>query len=298
MVTRVEPTAVQRGDDRRGHDRRRRGNFAGAWQLLCEGPGSRARSSTAGAETARPAGEGRDAAAAAGSVKATADRRGRRPARPARVRVATPQGVSSVGLVVVVDDPVVAEADDKANDQPAKGAQTLALPAVVAGAIGKAEDVDWYAFQATAGQRVTFSVWGNRLENKIHDLQTHFDPILAAPRRPGRELAADDNHDFADPLLSYEFKEAGTLLRSRSATRPTRATRTGPTSSQATAGPFATSVFPMAVNPGATAELRRRGANFDPAQTIRLDGARRRRPAPGSSPCRRPRGRRSPSRWS
>ena len=35
------------------------------------------------------------------------------------IRVATPQGASSVALVVVVDDPVAAERDDAANDRPA-----------------------------------------------------------------------------------------------------------------------------------------------------------------------------------
>ena len=103
-----------------------------------------------------------------------------------------------LGIVVVVADPVVVEADDKANDD-SKGAQALEFPCVVSGAIGKAEDVDWYSVRAKAGQRMTFSVWANRLENKIHDLQAHFDPILQLFDATGRELAADDNHDFADP---------------------------------------------------------------------------------------------------
>ena len=50
-----------------------------------------------------------------------------------------------------------------------------------------------------------------------------------------------------------------------------RATRTGPTSSRRPRGPYATSVFPLAVNPGATASLRAEGFNFDAEQTIALD---------------------------
>ena len=64
--------------------------------------------------------------------------------------------------------------------------------------------------RARKGQRVTFEVWGNRLENKIHDLQTHLDPILSLHDQTGRELAAADNTRFADPLLSFQAPAAGT----------------------------------------------------------------------------------------
>src|SRR4028118_104515 len=84
------------------------------------------------------------------------------------------------------------------------------LPVVVSGTVGKVEDVDWYAVTVEAGRRVTFSLWGNRLEDKIHDLQAHMDPILGLHDAAGRELAVDDNAQFADPRLSYEFPEAGT----------------------------------------------------------------------------------------
>ncbi len=86
----------------------------------------------------------------------------------------------------------------------------MTLPSVVSGRIGKAEDVDWYAFELAKGQRVGFEVWGNRLENKIHDLQTHLDPILSLHDSTGRELAAADNNHFADPVLTFQATEAGT----------------------------------------------------------------------------------------
>ena len=190
------------------------------------------------------------------------------PLGPREVRVATPQGASSVGLVVVVDDPVVTEADDLANDRPAT-AQKLTLPIVVSGRIGKLEDVDWYAFEAEKGQRVTFEVWGNRLENKIHDLQTHLDPILSLHDQTGRELAAADNTHFADPLLSFQVPASGTYyLQVRDTTY------TGnPAWSYAlhgVTGPVATSVFPLAVNPGTTAHLEVRGPGEDRPRSIDL----------------------------
>jgi hypothetical protein len=264
MLSRVEPTAVQRGTTVELKISGT-GNFAGAWQLLCEHPGLTGAVQGADAAGADP----KAARPARTSIRARLTAAADAPLGPRELRVATPQGISSVGLVVLVDSPVVAEADDRANDQP-PGAQPLALPVTATGTIGKAEDVDWYAVDAAAGQRVTFRLWGNRLENKIHDLQTHFDPILVLHDPQGRELAADDNHDFADPMLSFEFKEAGRyLLEVRDTTYAGNANWTYVLES--TVGPYATSVFPMAVNPGATASLRADGFNFDTAQTITLD---------------------------
>jgi hypothetical protein len=266
MVTRVQPAAVQRG---RAAEVTIAGaqNFAGASALLFEGAGLSGEVLDAKADPGPAMKRGRGAGA--GTVRARIAVAEDAALGPRELRVVTPRGVSSVGLVVVTADPVVAEADDKADDQPA-GAQAITLPAAVSGAIGKAEDVDWYEFRAEAGQRVAFSVWGNRLENKIHDLQVHLDPILLLYDARGRELAADDNRLFADPLLLYEFKEAGTYrLQVRDTTYSGN-----PNWSyvlHATAGPFATSVFPLAVHPGATAELHASGINFDPSQPIRLD---------------------------
>ena len=182
----------------------------------------------------------------------------------AEVRVVTPQGASSVGLIVVVDDPVVLEADDAANDTPAT-AQKLRFPIVVSGRIGKAEDVDWYAFEAEKNQRVTFEVWGNRLENKIHDLQTHLDPILSVHDQSGRELAAADNTHFADPMLSFQAPASGTYYLQ---VRDTTYTGNPAWSYalHAVTGPVNTSVFPLAVNPGTTAQVWRR---WDRATSIR-----------------------------
>ncbi|SIN86852.1 pre-peptidase C-terminal domain-containing protein [Singulisphaera sp. GP187] len=263
MLTRVTPTAARRGETVEitivGG-----GRFDGAWQLLCEGPGL---AGTVLDGATPPAGDPkamRRGGRTSGTVKASVTIAPDAPLGPREIRVATPQGISSVGLIVVVDDRVVTEADDAANDRP-ESAQALELPAVVSGLIGKTEDVDWYSFSATAGQTLTFSVWANRLENKIHDLQTHFDPILAIHDAQGRELAVDDNHDFADPLLSYKFKDAGTYrLQIRDTTYTGNANWTYVL--HATGGPVATSLFPLAVNPGTSAVFEARGANLDATQ--------------------------------
>jgi hypothetical protein len=275
MVSRIEPVAIQRGKAVElsfGNSGNGSGAFTGAFALLCEGPGLKGEVLSVETPTPTPAKtKGRGMRRPTGVVKARLTAAPDAPLGPREVRVATPQGVSSVGLVVVVNDPVVAEKDDKADDD-ARGAQALELPCAVAGTIGKLEDVDWYAVPAKAGQRLTFSVWANRLENKIHDLQLHFDPILQLFNAAGRELAADDNHDFADPLLSFEFKQDGTYyVQVRDTTYGGNANWTYVL--QATAGPVATSIFPLAVNPGAKATLHAKGPNLDPSEAITLDVA-------------------------
>src|SRR5207253_2573636 len=55
----------------------------------------------------------------------------------------------------------------------------------------------------------TFEVHCARIQDRIHDLQKHADPILTLHDSEGRELAANDDFYFADPLLSYTFKADG-----------------------------------------------------------------------------------------
>jgi hypothetical protein len=268
MVSRVSPTAIQRGQTAEfviaGA-----GSFDGAASLLFEGTGLSGEilPAQASAPAAAPARKGRRNGGSSTRVKiqASADAA----LGPRELRVVTPQGVSSVGMIVVVADPVVGERDDKANDEP-RGAESLALPCVASGSIAKVEDVDWYAFHAEAGQKIAFTVWANRLEDKIHDLQMHFDPILILHDERGRELAVNDNGLFADPLLMHRFGEAGTyLLEVRDTTYAGNVNWTYVLS--ASSGPLARSVFPMAVNPGNRVELHASGINFDQAQTIALN---------------------------
>ncbi len=269
MITRVEPAAVRKGETVEvvitGA-----GSFTGATTLLFEGIGL-AGEVVPSVDEPPPAvaKKGSMRGKAVSSIKAKLTVAADAASGPRELRVFTPQGVSSVGLVVVVDDPVVVEKDDLLNDKP-QSAMTISLPVVVAGSIAKVEDVDWYRFEAKAGQTLVFSIWGNRLQNKIHDLQAHLDPILALYDDQGRELAVDDNHDFADPLLIHTCKDSGTYrLQIRDTTYAGNANWTYVL--QATTGPCATSVFPLGVNPGTKAELHAVGANLDPEELIGLD---------------------------
>lgn len=277
MVARTHPVAVRRGASAEvtiGGQ----GDLGGATEILFDAPGLSAEivALPAPKPAAAPA-KGKRATAGLNVIRSVIRAKPDTPLGPHEFRLVTPRGASSVGQIVVVSDPVVVE-DDALNDNPAVG-QTIPLPIAVAGVIGKVEDVDWYAFRAEAGQTVVFSLWGNRLEDKIHDLQTHLDPILQLFDEAGRELAANDNHHFADPLLAYTFKSSGVH---RIAVRDT--TYDGnPNWSyvlQATTGPYAATSFPMAVNPGATAALSVTGYNLDASKAAKVVVPADSRPGP------------------
>jgi hypothetical protein len=121
-------------------------------------------------------------------------------------RLASSLGISSVGQLLVVDEPVVLESGvNNTREQ----ANPISVPCVVCGRIEAPEDVDYFKLHAEAGQILTFEAHCARLQDKIHDLQKHADPILTLFDAEGHELAANDDFYFADPLLSYPVARTG-----------------------------------------------------------------------------------------
>lgn len=173
-------------------------------------------------------------------------------------RVATPQGVSTVGNLVVTRDPVIVEA---ANNGSLETAQAVALPAALCGAIEQAEDVDVYKFHALAGSAWTFHVYGARCENQIHDLQSHLDPIIAVKNSAGAVLAANDNYFFADPLLHHRFDVEGDYFLE---IRDVRFLGNGDWQYcvEASDKPFVTNISPARVTPGVKTKVRLAGFNL------------------------------------
>src|SRR5947209_16247042 len=68
-------------------------------------------------------------------------------------RLASTLGISTLGQLLITDDPVVLEVEP--NNTPDK-AQPIPVPCVVSGKIEAAEAVDCYRFPAKAGQTLTF----------------------------------------------------------------------------------------------------------------------------------------------
>jgi hypothetical protein len=131
----------------------------------------------------------------------------------------------------------------------------------VCGAIEKGEDVDYYKFKVEAGTALTFHVRCQRLENRIHDLQEHADPILTLRNASGTVLASNDNYFAGDPLLHHRFNTAGEYYLE------IRDTRYGGNPYwqyciEINDRPFVTNMHPIRVTPGRETRLRLNGYNL------------------------------------
>jgi hypothetical protein len=152
---------------------------------------------------------------------------------------------------VIVDEPVVPEGK---NNETISEAQPIQLPCVVAGRLELKEDVDYYKFQAKAGDHLTFELYCARLQDRIHDLQKHAKPMLVLYDEEGRELAANDHFYFADPMLSYKVTKTGSYyLQIRESTYDFD--QRWVYALLATNKPYASHVYPMAGNPGKVVQV-------------------------------------------
>lgn len=245
MITHVTPVAVQRGKTTEITVEGQM-NFFGVYKALFEGEG-------VGAVVVEPAAK-RPATGplpVLHSVKLKLTVAAEAPLGVREFRVASPLGVSSVGQLVICDDPVVQEiGDNNTRDK----ANPITVPCVVHGRIEVAEDVDYFKFHAEAGKTLSFEVLCARIEDKIHDLQKHADPMLTLFDADGHELAANDDFFFADPYLAYTFAKAGDyFIQVRDAKYDG-----DPRWVYAlfvTDRPRVTHVFPMAGNPGKEIEV-------------------------------------------
>jgi hypothetical protein len=238
MITHTMPVAIERGKTSeimvQGVN-----NFFGTYQALFDGAGISAdvvMTPPAKAPAANPV---------VNSVKLKVTVAADAPLGVREFRLASKRGISSIGQLVIVADPVVSETS--VNNTPAQ-AQAIKLPCVVAGRLEAIEDVDYFKFEALAGQTVTFELFCARLQDKIHDLQKHAKPMLTLYDADGRELAANDHFYFADPLLSYTIPKAGIYyLQIRESTYDGDARWVYALA--ATNRPYASHVYPMAANP-------------------------------------------------
>jgi len=274
MITHVTPVAVQRGKTTEVTVEGQM-TFFGVYQAVFEGTGITAE--VVGKPAARPAA---GPVPQVRSVKLKLTVAADAPLGVREFRVASPLGLSSIGQLLVCDAPVVQENGD--NNTPAK-ANPIPVPGVVHGRIEAAEDVDYFRFRAGAGQTFTFEVFCARIQDKIHDLQKHADPMLTLFDAEGRELAANDDFYFADPLLTHTFAKAGEYyiqVRDSKYDGDPRWVY----ALLVTDRPHATHLFPMAANPGQWLEIEPVGSlrltrpkvavqapNREGLQTVQLD---------------------------
>jgi hypothetical protein len=237
MVSHAYPVALQRGTTAEVEVAGQM-NFAGAYKALFEGDGITAE------VTGTPPAPGVTIKSV--KLKVTVAKDAALGVR--EFRVATSLGLSSVGQLVIVDDPVIVEAP--ANNLVTQ-AQAVKLPCTLVGKLEALEDLDYFKFEAKEGEIVTFEMFCARIQDKIHDLQKHAKPMLILFDGEGRELAANDTFFFADPMLSYKIPKTGMyFLQVRESTYDGDARWVY--AILATNRAYASHVFPMAGNPGKT----------------------------------------------
>lgn len=245
MITHCTPTAVQRGktvevtvDGQM--------NFSGAYRVLTAAHGVTADVIPAPVDPKVKPADPKTPLPTVRSVKLKVTVAANAPLGPIEFRIATQLGVSSLGQLVVVADPVVEET--KAHATPAT-AQSVPVPCVVCGRTEAAENVDYYKVTAKSGQVLTLEVFCARLQDKIHDLQKHADPLVRVFDSQGRELAATDDDYFADPVLTFPVPHAGEYVIEVRDAKYDGDPR-WVYALAVTDRPYATHTFPMAAHPG------------------------------------------------
>jgi hypothetical protein len=208
QLTGTYPVAVQRGTKATVTVY---SNFSldGAYAVFFDPPGIRMTLAEK-----KPLGGGHNGKSRAGNpfrfeVEVTADQ----PSQVYEYRIATPQGVSSIGLLRVTDFPVIQEITSENGT--ATTAQVFELPAALCGKCEKQEDVDCFRFTGKADDEVVFEIFAQRVMKGIHDMiagtTTNYvmDPILTLFGPTGQIVAQNDNVFGGDSLLAYKLPVSG-----------------------------------------------------------------------------------------
>lgn len=248
MLMSLSPTAAVVGGTT-DHELSARYNLAGASAVVVAGGGVRAE--VVPPDTEKPEDrEKNDVAASKTRLRISCDADAVPGIRD--FRLITPHGASTVGQLVITRSPVVAESPD--NDTATK-VQAVTLPATLCGAIEKGEDVDVWRIRVDTPGPWVFHMVSQRLQNRLHDMQSRVDPLLTLRSVAGLSIAASDNALAGDPLLVVDALDQGEYLLE---VRDVRYQGNGDWtySIEAVSRPFVTSVHPLAAMPGTTPSLR------------------------------------------
>jgi hypothetical protein len=205
MLMSLKPTAAIVGQTTE-HELSARYNLAGGNGVIISGTG--VRGEVIPLETEKPEDKDRnDVANSKCKLKITCDPDALPGIRD--FRVWTPHGVSTVGQLVIAREILVTEVLD--NDTPEK-AQSVALPATIGGTIEKGEDIDLYKLRIDQPGAWTFHMTSQRLQNRLHDMQTRVDPMVTLRSLSGSTIASSDNSFAGDPLMHVQIDAPGEFL--------------------------------------------------------------------------------------
>jgi hypothetical protein len=248
MLMNLKPAAAIVGQTSE-HELSARYNLAGASGVIISGTG--VRGEAVPLETEKPEDKDRnDVANSKCKLKITCDPDALPGIRD--FRVWTPHGVSTVGQLVIAREPLVSEVLD--NDTVDK-AQSIPLPATICGTIEKGEDLDFYKIRIDQPGAWTFHMTSQRLQNRLHDMQTRVDPMITLRNISGSTIASSDNSFAGDPLMHVQIDTAGEyLLEVRDVRYQGNADWTYAV--ECSARPFGLVAKPLAVAQGITGNLQ------------------------------------------
>jgi hypothetical protein len=205
MLMSLKPTAAIVGQTSE-HELSARYNLAGGNGVIISGSGVRGQ--IVPLETEKPEDKDRnDVANSKCKLKITCDPDAMPGIRD--FRLWTPHGVSTVGQLVIARELLVNEVLE--NDT-AEKAQSVQLPATICGTIEKGEDLDFYKIRIDQPGAWTFHMTSQRLQNRLHDMQTRVDPMITLRSVAGSTIASSDNTFAGDPLMHVNIDAAGEYL--------------------------------------------------------------------------------------
>jgi len=195
-------------------------------------------------------------------------------------RIETPIGVSNLLRFAVSSLAEIVEEEPNGPD----AAQKVTLPAVLAGSLGVAGDVDAYEFRARTGEEMVFQVVARPLGSRL-------DSIVRLLNGDGKLLGSSNDVDLSrDAVLTWRFTETGTyrvtvedVEHGGGANGFAYRVHAGPL-------PYLTGLFPLGIATGSTAEIAATGVNLGATSVRRIAGDRsaivgRTIPLPASTPA-------------
>jgi WD40 repeat protein len=176
------------------------------------------------------------------------------PARVYRLSLKGPAGQTTPQSFTVDLFPLVAEVEP--NNSPGTG-QKITLPTSIAGKLDKEGDVDYYRFEAEAGQQLGVQVLTAAIGSKV-------EPVLQLTNASGQVLA-----ESGEGVLGYTFAKAGTYaLGVRD-----QQYRGGPAMSyRLHLGdiPVITSVFPLGLQRGTETDIEVLGVHLGSVKSVKI----------------------------
>ena len=174
---------------------------------------------------------------------------------PVSFRLLTPLGTSPEGRFLI--EPYYGEAPDREpNDTPETAFETF-LPAILAGAISKPGDVDYFRIQVKAGQQISFENGAMLIGSSLQPVVT----ILDADLNVVREFGAQGGTEQL--MFAHRFEKAGVYyIRVSDYQHSGRASHFY----RIIVGefPLVEGAFPLGLRKGSTAEIALRGYHLAP----------------------------------